>query len=160
MTINTCYEDLLRDVLESGEASPDRTGVGTRSVFGRQMRFNLADGFPLVTTKEVFLRGAIEELLWLLSGDTNVNTLISKNVHIWDEWRKPFPTRFSRHVKPPRSVAMDIAKLCNPHYMKRMGGDILSQEQPCADKDSFLWRSWVSMVEYAQDRPYMYLYKP
>lgn len=160
MTINTCYEDLLRDVLENGEMSPDRTGVGTRSVFGRQMRFDLADGFPLVTTKKVFLRGAIEELLWFLSGDTNVNTLIDKNVHIWDEWRKPFSTRFSRHVKLPRSAAMVISKLCNPHYMKRMGGDILAQEKTCADKDSFLWRSWVSMVEYAQDRPYMYLYKP
>lgn len=91
------YLDLLRDVSENGEIHHDRTGVGTKSVFGRQLRFNLQEGFPLVTTKKVFVRGIIEELLWFLSGDTNAKTLKDKNVHIWDEWATPEQTaRFGR----------------------------------------------------------------
>ncbi|MHB1065769.1 MAG: thymidylate synthase [Georgenia sp.] len=86
---STAYEDLLRLVLETGQVKADRTGTGTRSVFGHQMRFDLADGFPLITTKRVFLRGVAEELFWFLRGETNANSLIEKNVHIWDEWADP-----------------------------------------------------------------------
>ena len=80
------YLNLLRDVLDNGEIRPDRTGVGTRSLFGRQFRCNLQDGFPLLTTKRVFFKGVVHELLWFLSGSTNVNALTKHNVHIWDEW--------------------------------------------------------------------------
>lgn len=80
------YLDLIQRVLDEGSRKDDRTGTGTISVFGHQMRFDLSKGFPLLTTKKMFTRGIIEELLWFISGDTNKHTLQAKNVHIWDSW--------------------------------------------------------------------------
>lgn len=80
------YLDLCRHVLEHGTYKDDRTGTGTYSVFGYQARYNLEEGFPLVTTKKVFLRGIIHELLWFINGDTNIKYLVDNNVHIWDDW--------------------------------------------------------------------------
>ncbi|MGS2724760.1 thymidylate synthase [Porticoccus sp. GXU_MW_L64] len=83
------YLDLLRDVLENGTDKGDRTGTGTRSVFGRMVRYDLAEGFPLLTTKKLHIRSILHELLWFLKGETNIQYLKDNGVSIWDEWATP-----------------------------------------------------------------------
>lgn len=80
------YLDLMRHVLENGTDRTDRTGVGRRCIFGHQMRFDLREGFPLLTTKKVFTKGIFHELLWFIRGETNIRYLVQNDVHIWDEW--------------------------------------------------------------------------
>ena len=83
---DNAYLDILEKVMEEGEDRGDRTGTGTRSLFGAQARYDLTESFPLITSKKVFFKGVVVELLWFLSGDTNIKYLLENNVHIWDEW--------------------------------------------------------------------------
>src|SRR3954466_14539622 len=80
------YLDLLKHIRLNGTDKTDRTGVGTRSIFGAQLRFNLGRSFPLLTTKKLYTKGIFGELCWLISGQTNVKWLQDRNIHIWDEW--------------------------------------------------------------------------
>lgn len=122
--IPTPYEDLLRDVLETGTHREDRTGTGTRSVFGRQMRFDLRETFPLITTKRVHFKSLAVELLWFLRGDSNVAFLHDRQVRIWDEWAdengelgpiygvqwRSWPTPDGRHIDQIAEVMRSLAE--------------------------------------------------
>ena len=117
------YEKLLRHVYENGHQKTDRTGVGTRSVFGYQMRFDLSEGFPLVTTKKLHIRSIVQELLWFLSGSGNIGYLHDNKVSIWDEWAdengdlgpvygvqwRSWPTPDGRHIDQITN-AVDLIK--------------------------------------------------
>ncbi|WP_415789688.1 thymidylate synthase [Deinococcus saxicola] len=116
------YLDLMRQILDHGAVKTDRTGTGTRSIFGAQMRFDLADGFPLVTTKKIHLKSVIHELLWFLSGSSNVGYLQDNGVKIWDEWAgengelgpvygvqwRSWPTADGRHIDQIAQVVEQI----------------------------------------------------
>jgi thymidylate synthase len=118
------YLDLMRHVLEHGHRKNDRTGTGTLSVFGHQLRFDLAQGFPLLTTKRVHLKSIVHELLWFLQGDTNVRYLRENGVSIWDEWADPqgelgpvygyqwrsWPTPDGRHIDQISQVLAEIRR--------------------------------------------------
>ncbi|NEN25366.1 thymidylate synthase [Cryomorpha ignava] len=126
------YETLLNYVLVNGTDKSDRTGIGTRSVFGYQMRFNLQEGFPLITTKKVHLKAIIHELLWFLSGDTNIKYLTDHGVKIWNEWAdekgelgpiygyqwRSWPTPDGRHIDQISNVIDTIKK--NPDSRRIM----------------------------------------
>ncbi|HLG03106.1 MAG TPA: thymidylate synthase [Bacteroidia bacterium] len=118
------YHDLMRHVLDHGTTKTDRTGTGTLSVFGYQMRFNLQDGFPALTTKKIHLRSIIYELLWFLRGETNIHFLTEHGVTIWDEWAdengnlgpvygsqwRSWPTADGRHIDQITNVISQIKK--------------------------------------------------
>jgi thymidylate synthase len=116
------YLDLLQDILENGHEKKEfNSGISLKSVFGRQCRYDLSKGFPLLTTKKLFLRGIIEELLWFLQGDSNIKYLVDRNVHIWDEWAyKRFCEAKIRNSK---------FEIRNSEQKKKKTGKIMSQEE-------------------------------
>lgn len=100
------YLDLLRDIKENGATKTDRTGTGTKSVFGRQLRFDLKEGFPATTTKKLFFKGVVHELLWFLAGDSNIKYLVDNDVHIWTEWPfKAYLIETKQDIPEPNSDA-------------------------------------------------------
>lgn len=103
------YLELLQDIKANGTEKSDRTGTGTKSVFGRQLRFDLANGFPAVTTKKLFMRAITHELLWFLQGQTNIKYLVDNDVHIWDEW--PYRAYLIATGKAVPSAASDEWKI-------------------------------------------------
>lgn len=106
------YLNLLQDILENGEDRQDRTGIGTRSLFGRQVRYNLEEGFPLMTTKKVSIKSIIHELLWFLSGNTNIKYLVENKVNIWNEWP------FQMYLKAKELT--EIYPMYSPEWKARM----------------------------------------
>lgn len=133
------YLDLLRAIRDNGTVKGDRTGTGTKSIFGYQMRFNLADGFPLLTTKKVFTKGIIHELLWFLRGETNIGYLVRNEVHIWDNDAYRFYGE--------RCAAAGISPIAREEFLARAAG---AEESPIegyryGDLGSVYgaqWRSW------------------
>lgn len=116
------YLDFIRYILENGERKEDRTGVGTISTFGYQMRFDLSKGFPLLTTKKVFLRGIIHELLWFIRGETNIRPLVLENVKIWNDW----PYKKYKESKEYLGETMEefIEKIKNDEEFAKVWGEL------------------------------------
>jgi thymidylate synthase len=125
------YLDLLRDIKENGEVKSDRTGTGTKSLFGRQVRYNLADGFPAVTTKKLYMNSVVHELLWFLQGTGNIEYLAQNNVHIWDEW--PYKAYLQKNGMTVPDSSSDewkngmkefISKIAFDHDFAQQWGDL------------------------------------
>lgn len=125
------YLNLLQDILDNGTDKSDRTGTGTRSVFGRQVRYDLSKGFPAVTTKKLYFNSVVHELLWFLKGTGNIEYLAQNNVHIWDEW--PFKAYLEKNNLPIPEVNSDewktqmkdfIGKIATDHDFATKWGDL------------------------------------
>ena len=136
------YLDLLEDIKTNGTIKSDRTGTGTKSVFGRQMRFDLSEGFPAITTKKLFLRGIIHELLWFLQGDSNIEYLVKNDVHIWDEWPfKAYLQATGQDVPEPNSdewkakIAEFTEKIKTDHEFAKKYGEL-------GPVYGYQWRHW------------------
>ena len=126
------YLDLVKEILDNGVVKSDRTGTGTKSIFGHQMRFNLEEGFPLLTTKKLHLKSIIHELLWFLKGDTNVHYLQENGVRIWNEWAdengdlghvygyqwRSWPTYNGGHIDQIKEVIRQIKETPDSHNAK------------------------------------------
>lgn len=115
------YLALLQDIRDNGEEKGDRTGTGTKSVFGRQVRYNLADGFPAVTTKKLYFNSVVHELLWFLKGTGNIEYLAKTKVHIWDEW--PFKAYLQKNNLPIPKVNSKEWKVQMEEFIQRVSTD-------------------------------------
>lgn len=148
------YLDTIKDILENGNVKGDRTGTGTRSVFGRQMRFDLAEGFPLLTTKRVPFKLVTSELLWFLAGDTNIKFLLENKNHIWDEWAFKNWIESAEYTGPDmtdfgRRALVDEDFAAEYDEQRKLFIERVLNDQPFADKYGELgevygaqWRNW------------------
>lgn len=136
------YLDLLSHIMETGVDKGDRTGVGTRSVFGYQMRFDLAQGFPLLTTKKVPFRLIAEELLWFINGDTQLRTLALKDVHIWDEW--PYKAYLIRNEQPVPKTGSEEWNTGIKEFVERIKTDeaFATEYGDLGPVYGYQWRHW------------------
>jgi len=136
------YLDYLRHIKENGATKTDRTGTGTKSVFGYQMRFDLAQGFPLVTTKKIFTRSVIHELLWFLRGDSNLRYLAAHDVHIWDEW--PYKAYLKRQGKAIPDTRSDEWKNGIATFIEQIKTDdaFAKEYGELGPIYAYQWRSW------------------
>lgn len=136
------YLDILRQIKEKGTKKTDRTGTGTISLFGTQMRFDLSKGFPLLTTKKVFLNGIIHELLWFIKGDTNLKYLAERNVHIWDEW--PFKAYLKRSNLPIPETNSEDWKIQQKAFVEKIIADEAFAEKfgNLGPIYGYQWRHW------------------
>src|SRR3989338_1849522 len=119
--VDELYLDLLEHIMKNGAVKTDRTGTGTKSLLGYQMRFNLADGFPLLTTKKVPIKAIIHELIWFLHGDTNLKYLANNNVHIWDEW--PYKAYLKQNNLPIPEINGEEWKKGMTEFVERIKND-------------------------------------
>jgi thymidylate synthase len=136
------YLDLLRHIQENGVVKTDRTGTGTKSVFGYQMRFDLVKGFPLLTTKKMALRAIIHELLWFLKGDSNLRYLAENNVHIWDEW--PFKAYLQKTGQTVPKVGSDEWNAGIAQFVEKVKTDeaFAKEYGELGPIYGYQWRSW------------------
>ena len=146
-TLDKKYQDLLQDILDNGVHKSDRTGTGTISVFGRQIRHNMKQGFPILTTKKVAWKGVVSELLWFLTGQTNISFLLKHNNHIWDgDAYKGYEAQCVTHSVDPMTKEQFVSaiKLGNnkkPHFIPDLTGYKLGDLGPIYGKQ---WRKWSS----------------
>lgn len=136
------YLDLLEHIMQHGAVKTDRTGTGTKSVFGYQMRFDLAHGFPLLTTKKMFTRGIIEELIWFLKGETNIKYLVDRDVHIWDEW--PFKAYLKKTGQAIPSTGSETWTTGMTAFLEQMKTDdaFAKEYGELGPVYGYQWRSW------------------
>lgn len=130
------YLSLVEEILENGVKKNDRTGTGTLSLFGAQRRYDLQEGFPLLTTKKVYFRGILHELLWFLKGDTNIKYLLDRNVHIWDEW--PYETYKASSEYQGESLKEFAAKIVEDDQFAEKWGEL----GPVYGKQWIRWRGY------------------
>jgi len=142
MSADETYLNLLEHIMKNGAEKTDRTGTGTKSVLGYQMRFDLADGFPLLTTKKVPIKSIIHELLWFMRGDTNLKYLADNNVHIWDEW--PYKAYLIKNNLPVPATGSEEWNTGIKEFIEKIKSD------PSFDKEygnlgpiyGYQWRNW------------------
>ncbi len=140
--VDESYLDLLEHIMQNGVVKTDRTGTGTKSVLGYQMRFNLEDGFPLLTTKKVPIKSIIHELLWFMRGDTNLKYLADNNVHIWDEW--PFKAYLIKNNLPVPPTGSDEWNTGIKEFIEKIKSDenFSKEYGNLGPIYGYQWRSW------------------